>query len=52
MKEEKCNSEEPKCRCGDKGNSAHICPYAKEINDSDRECNCCSECTHQCAMDI
>jgi hypothetical protein len=34
------------------GEPDHTCPYAKEINGSDRLCNCCRECQHQCAMDI
>lgn len=31
----------------------HTCPYAEEINgDSDSLCDCCSDCEHECCMDI
>lgn len=30
----------------------HECPYADEINDDHRKCNCCADCQHECAMDI
>lgn len=31
----------------------HTCPFAEEIhNDSEKMCNCCERCTHECAMDI
>lgn len=31
----------------------HSCPYACEINDDHSEsCNCCENCTHECAMDV
>jgi hypothetical protein len=31
----------------------HTCPYAEEIG-GDREslCNCCDDCSYQCAMDV
>lgn len=33
--------------------SPHPCPFASEIHDDDQSlCDCCDECTHQCAMDI
>ena len=33
--------------------SKHTCPYAEDINDdSDSLCNCCSNCEHECCMDI
>ena len=33
--------------------SKHTCPYAEDINDdSDSLCNCCSNCKHECCMDI
>lgn len=42
-----------KCRCGETSERLHTCPFAEEINgDSETLCNCCSECEHQCAMDI
>jgi hypothetical protein len=31
----------------------HPCPFASEINeDHEPHCQCCSDCTHQCAMDV
>lgn len=31
----------------------HTCPFSEEINgDSETLCNCCDDCTHECAMDI
>lgn len=31
----------------------HVCPFKQDINDdSESLCNCCEECTHECAMDI
>jgi len=41
--------------CDGKGiaEDSHTCPFAEEIRDDhDSECNCCKECTYQCAMDI
>lgn len=41
------------CRCGQPGEEPHTCPYAVDINhDSENLCNCCSDCTAQCAWDI
>lgn len=41
------------CRCGCKGEAEHTCPFSSEINGDDTTlCNCCEECTYQCAMDI
>jgi hypothetical protein len=32
---------------------SHTCPYQSEINNDDEfECDCCDECTYQCAQDI
>lgn len=41
-----------KCNCGADGKELHTCPFAEEIHDSPALCNCCKNCTHQCAMDI
>ena len=42
-----------KCVCGSDGLEEHSCPFSEEIHgDYDSVCNCCSYCTHQCAMDI
>lgn len=31
----------------------HTCPYAEELGDDyETLCDCCSECTADCAMDI
>lgn len=41
-----------KCQVNDACDD-HTCPYAEEINnDSESTCNCCDECTQECAMDI
>ena len=42
-----------KCKCGDPSIEEHTCPFSEEIHgDSETMCNCCDECTYQCAMDI
>lgn len=40
-------------KCGTDAYEPCWCPFKVEIND-DREtlCRCCSECRHNCAMDI
>lgn len=30
----------------------HTCPYAEDILNDVSLCTCCSDCEHQCAMDI
>lgn len=41
-----------RCECMD-GTDEHTCPYACEIGDDHETlCNCCAECTSQCADDI
>ena len=46
---EKCQ----KVDCDNLATTPHSCPYAGEIHDDyESECNCCDECTHECAMDI
>ena len=33
--------------------TAHLCPYAEDINDDHETlCRCCSNCTGDCADDI
>jgi hypothetical protein len=51
--------EECKIKCGGwkdcQNDSAedHTCPFSEEINgDCESLCNCCDDCTHECAMDI
>jgi hypothetical protein len=44
-----------KCsRCEiDDAKSKHTCPSLEEINDdSETLCDCCSDCEHECCMDI
>jgi hypothetical protein len=41
------------CQCGGAGQAEHPCPFKEEINnDSEARCNCCENCTHECARDI
>lgn len=42
------------CKCGKNDESdPHGCPYAEEINDDyEFKCTCCSDCMHECCMDI
>ncbi len=35
-----------------KGFAPHTCPFREEIRNSKVMCNCCTDCTHDCAMDI
>ena len=47
------DNEIDKCSCGNEYIGEHTCPYQEEINeDSETLCNCCKECTQQCAWDI
>jgi hypothetical protein len=49
------NNEKMCSRCGkNPAQELHSCPYAEEINDEhDPEyCDCCEECTQECAWDI
>ena len=44
-----------KCQqCGrNDANKVHTCPYQEDINGDYRSlCNCCDDCTNECAMDI
>jgi len=43
---------EEKCTCDEESHEYHSCPYASEINNEERECNCCPHCHQQCADDI
>jgi flavoprotein len=39
--------------CGHTDARIGNCPYAADIhNDSTQRCKCCSDCMHQCALDI
>ena len=45
-------SSEAKCgRCG-KAAGHGECPYQSEINNIEEECDCCTDCRHECTMDI
>jgi hypothetical protein len=43
-----------KCdKCDKEGMVSHSCPYQSDINeDREYQCNCCEDCTNECAMDI
>lgn len=44
-----------KCQNCEKNESSllHTCPYAEDIGDDyETLCNCCEECTDNCAMEI
>ena len=43
-----------KCYCGKESDGKHSCPKAAELGDNHDEeyCNCCSDCTENCAMEI
>ena len=43
--------------CGESANCDHemiveLCPYALDIGDEERMCDCCECCRIECAMDI
>lgn len=40
------------CNCGELSGVRGYCPYAREINEEEKECDCCPTCREQCAMDI
>jgi len=44
--------QEDMCRCGVDGSEYHECPYKQETNNDDEQCNCCDECTENCASNI
>lgn len=51
--EDLLKKEDNKCKCAELAIEPHTCPYSEEINgDSTTLCNCCDECSYQCAMDI
>lgn len=41
-----------KCSCGAVGTEDHTCPYADELHGDTSTCNCCDNCTKNCADDI
>ena len=41
------------CRKNEGTDKLHSCPFAEEIWDNhSADCNCCDDCSYQCAMDI
>lgn len=45
MKCESCNKNE--------GSELHTCPYNEDVcDDHESLCNCCEDCTQECANDI
>jgi hypothetical protein len=42
------------CKCGrNPASEPHTCPYAADVHDDEETlCNCCDECTQECADDI
>lgn len=46
---EKCE----RCNENDAAKELHSCPFLSEVHGDDETlCDCCDECTHECAMDI
>ena len=42
----------PKCQVNVETDE-HTCPFREDVdNDSETLCNCCSQCEHECMMDI
>ena len=39
-------------RCDEKGLPHHKCPYFNELFGDDGLCNCCDNCTQECALDV
>ncbi len=53
MEPEESNNNIRGCSCGDNMSEPHSCPFQCEINNNeDFQCTCCSECQHECLMDI
>jgi hypothetical protein len=52
-KEKRKKSGSRLCKCGNANSQGkHTCPFAEEMYGDTGLCTCCSECTHNCAMDI
>jgi hypothetical protein len=47
-------NDESKCKgCGkNPAQEEHTCPFAEEIHNDTRTCNCCDKCAYECAMEI
>lgn len=43
----------PSCGKNPAAIEPHTCPFAEDVEDDHETlCQCCEECTHECAMDI
>lgn len=43
----------PQPHCAHKAANPHPCPYQSDVNNNDEfQCECCEECTEECAADI
>ena len=41
------------CKCGNKAEPLHTCPFRKEMyDDTETLCNCCADCLRDCVADI
>ncbi len=41
------------CQGKNPGDDDHTCPYQSEINDDNESlCNCCADCSYECALAI
>ena len=52
---EDATEEENLCQheCGNASEEEHTCPFREDIhNDSETLCNCCDDCSYECARDI
>jgi hypothetical protein len=38
--------------CTAQGGEEHPCPYDEDVNGREVMCNCCTNCTNDCAEDI
>lgn len=38
--------------CGSTDGVTDFCPYDQDVNNTNKLCNCCENCRHECAMDI
>jgi hypothetical protein len=40
------------CKCGNSGEEWHTCARKVELYEDYEKCNCCSECTAECAEEV
>jgi len=42
-----------KRNCNNPDTEPHLCPYRQEVaDDNETLCTCCSECEHECELEI